>query len=115
MGRRTDGALCFNVTVPGQPSAGSCGASVARDRIIGVVAHTRGRPTIYAGVVGDAVTAVTVFTDRGRVAAVVRNGAFFAAIPKGVRLESWSATLTDGSTTSGTLALVNVANPLVDQ
>jgi hypothetical protein len=114
-GRRSDGAVCFNVTIPGQPNAGSCGASVADDRISGVVARARGKPAIYAGLAGDDVTAVTVMTDRGPIEAVVQNGAFLAIVPKGVRLESWTATLSDGSRTTSSLTMTNVGDPLVDE
>lgn len=114
-GKRADGSLCFDATMPGRAQFGSCGAAPAPTAVNGGISRVRGQDVVFAGLVGDQVAAVNLVTDLGTFPAVVKNGVEFATAPDGAQLESWTATLTDGSTESGDLSYTNQGNPLANR
>jgi hypothetical protein len=114
VGRRDDGLLCFDANVPNETAGGSCGFSVGTGEVAGVIDRRLGRPQLYYGLAGDDVVSLIVNTGQGAVPALVRNGVFFTVIPKDAKLSNWTATLTDGTTSTGDLSADN-GNPLLNQ
>jgi hypothetical protein len=99
-GLNANGSLCFDVTTPGRAPSGSCGRSVDPNDINGVLHYTYEQPTIFAGLAGDNVRAVDVLTALETVPAIVQNGAFYATVPNGSKIQGWVVTLADGSKTT---------------
>jgi len=99
-GIRTDGAQCFDVSTPGRSQGGACGKSVDTSDISGVIHYAIDQPTVFSGLAGDNVTAVDVNTDQGFVPATLQNGAFYASIPNGAKIQGWVISLADGSKTT---------------
>jgi hypothetical protein len=113
-GIRSDGSICFDATFPLRPQAGLCEAALGANGLSGVLDREVDQPQLFFGLVGDAVTDVSVTTDMRSYDATVSNGAFYVSFPADARPSSWVASLADGSTTSGDLSFDN-DNPLLNQ
>lgn len=97
--RRPGGLLCFTVRKGSSTVARSCTRGVYR----GQIEYASSRYAV-GGLAGAGVHAVIVrLTRKGTVWATIRDGAFYAAVPKGYNVRAVVKVLGDGSRTSFTV------------
>ncbi|HVU79174.1 MAG TPA: hypothetical protein VHC67_16475 [Gaiellaceae bacterium] len=90
--RRPGGRLCFTVNRGNSTAARSCAGAVGATEI-----HYASSRTAIGGLAGSSVRAVIVrLTKKGTVWATLRDGAFFAAVPKNHRVRAVVKVLAGG-------------------
>jgi hypothetical protein len=89
--RKPNGSVCFRA-----PAVTACAAHVRADEIGYSTGRSGGR-VVLAGVAGPTVRAVIArLTHRGTVWPVLHGGAFYAALPRGLRLSALVKVLAGG-------------------